>query len=415
MLHSRYANSVHAEINSVRSPAGPDAAARAAVLRYIRDIPQTTRTHLAAHLGLSASTVSRIVARLQGEQLVLEGPSIERAALGRRPTTLAFNGSAFHLVGVEISGRRLTAAVTDLDGTMWHASNRMLPQRGGAAAVEVAVSTITALMETAVSDGLRVRGIGIGAPGVTDFARGSVTWAPALGWRDLPLRDLVEDRLGLPTFVENDINLAALGEHWLGAGRGAESMAYVHVSEGIGAGLVIGGELWRGHHHSAGEVGYVLPDRASLNGSFTDVGAMESVATTAGITQWLAAPVRRHRRTELRDGNPATPARVFAAAARGERLADELAEELLDHIAMMLTSLLAVLDPHIVVLGGDLASEAGQWAVEGLADRIGRVLPAMGELRLSSLGDAAGVLGASALALLEVEELHLRPRLVSYA
>lgn len=405
---------IQRDTNFVSRLPGEDSVSRAAVLRLIRDVPGTTRVQLTQRLGLSPSTASRIVSRLLEDELLLEGPTIERMAVGRRPTALSFNRAAYHLAGVEISGTCLTAALANLDGELSHQRSFELPPRGGTAALRVVLDAIQAIVDAAEQDGLNVRGIGIGAPGVTDFARGRVAWAPSLAWRDLMLRDEVEQRFNVPTFVENDVNLAAVGEYWLGAGRGSHSMAYVHVSDGIGAGLILGGELLRGHHHIAGEVGHVLPDRATLAGSFTEVGAMESVASTVGLGERLTRHTRAGRTSVLEAGRPLTPAHVLAAARDDDAVAADLAEELLDHVAMMLTAVMAVVDPEVVVLGGDLAG-AGEWVLNELSQRLNHTLPAWGEIRLSSLGAAAGVLGASALALLEVEHLHPRPRPVSYA
>ncbi len=333
------------------------------MVRAIRSGVAPTRVELGHLLGLSASTITRIVARLIDEGLVVEGEAVERAISGRRPTALSINDSAYHLAGVEITGTSLTAALANLAGEIVLEHQCALPDSGPDEAVEATLVAIGSLLSHARDGGYQVRGIGIGAPGVTDPITGRVLWAATLGWRDLPLRDIVAERFGISAFVENDVNLAGVGEHWMGAGADADPMSYLHVGPGIGAATILRGELLRGAHSIAGEVGHLVPDRRYLTQQHLSIGAMESVLA-------------------------------------GQPLVDSL-----DHVAMLLLALATVVDPAVVVLGGELADLPAD-ALQGLRDRLARVAPAVPDLRPAKLGARAGVLGAAAFALLHVEDLH---------
>ena len=378
------------------------------MIRALHGQGQSTRVELARDLGLSPATVTRIVTRLVEEGLLTEGASLKRAAVGRRPTVVALNGSAFNLVGIDISDNILTAALVTFGGEVTHLRSYRLPTSGKNKAVTVVERAVDELIQLAEGDELTVRGVGIGAPGTTDITTGHVLWAPALQWRDLPLRALIEKRCGLPTFVENNINLAAFGEYWFGAARGADPAVFFYLGEGIGAGLIVGGAIFRGAHNSAGEVGYILPSRAHLEGEHREVGAMESVASGAGLT----ALARIAATGTSAAGRSGSKKRVRVADVLSN--ADEtpgtraLAAELIDYIAMTTVAIVSVLDPEIVVLGGDQA--ASPWLVDAVTERLERVAPTTPAVVLSALGAQAGVLGAAALALLEVEHLHLTTR-----
>ncbi len=127
---------------------------------------------------------------------------------------------------------------------------------------------IDELLKAPRPEGQRIRGIGIGAPGVTRSPDGIVEWAPSLGWRELPLKEILEERYQLPVFVENDVNLAALGEYGFGSSKGAASLVCIAIGTGIGSGIVLNRAIYRGFHQAAGEIGYLLPDRESLKNKY---------------------------------------------------------------------------------------------------------------------------------------------------
>lgn len=389
-----------------------DRNARAAVVRLIRAHPGISRIALSDRLGLSRSTVTRIVSTLLLDGLAVEGDSITTETAGRRPTALSLDARNFELVGAEVSGTMVTCALANLDGKTVHEASAQLPKNGGQGAVQALLEVIRGVQDAADSH-TTVRGVGIGAPGVIDAAAGRVVWAPSLSWRDLPLRQIAEEYLGVPTFVENDVRLSTIGEQWIGSAVGAQEMAYVYVGEGVGSGIMVHGELLRGHHNAAGEVGYLLPNRELVGLDHRDTGAMESMATTSGLARRLRALCAEPGRSSDLLANidpfeqlPITP--ILALAAKNaDAVAAQLASELLDHVAMIITGIVAVADPEVVVLGGDIGT-SNAWVLEALRDRLALTLPSPPTLRASKLGARAGVVGASVHALLEVEDLYVR-------
>jgi predicted NBD/HSP70 family sugar kinase len=243
--------------------------------------------------------------------------------------------------------------------------------------------------------GQSIRGIGIGAPGVTCFPEGVVTWAPSLGWRDMPLQALLSQHFEAPVLVENDVNLAALGEHGFGAGRGVQSLVCLAVGTGIGAGIVLNGALYRGHHLAAGEVGYLLPAVQFLRRRYERFGALESLASGTGI-------VARARQL-LQERGSAVPLElsaehVFSAARQGADWARQVLDETADSLSLAIAAVSCLLDPELVVLGGGITPSAAV-LLEPLRARLEGTVPFLPRLEISPLGYRAAVMGAIMLVL----------------
>ncbi len=374
-----------------------------AVLRMIHEQGPISRSEVARRLHLSPATITRIVNVLLEDQLVVEGsPSL--SPQGRRPVLLEFNPRASLVIGVYIH-RNMIGALSDLNGEILE--RRVVPSVGGEAGVERLTEVIRDLHQLSTSYGPPVRGVGIGAPSITLFEKGEVIWAPTLGWRNLPLKARLEEALDLPVFVENEVNLIALGESWRGAGRDVDNLVCISLGEGIGAGLVLGGQLYRGAHCAAGEVGYMIPNERSLGRKYDQYGCLEGLAGSAGIvrralTRLGAGEESVLRRQESADSSSLTVEAVLSAAREGDQLAQSVVSETVDFLSIAVANLICVLDPDRIVISGDLA-DFGDLFVEPIRARVTEVLPLVPEIVLSELKMDAAVLGALAIALHETD------------
>jgi len=382
---------------------------RSAILESIRWEPGISRTGLARRLGLSLPTVSRIVGKLIREGLVREGEAVsaESATVGRRPTSLYFNHQAHTIIGVDLGGTNMVGVHADLGGNIRAEQTALSTPDGDTGGVlDRLFNLVASLLSAAEADRTRIRGIGIGAPGVVHADHGIVVWAPAFGWRDLHLKALMEERFGIPTFVENDVNLAALGEKWYGAAQGVENLISVFVGTGIGAGVIINGGLYRGHHDAAGEVGYIIPHPRFLGQRFDEFGCLETLASGPAIARRARElATGTSRLVQLAGGRweNVRAEHVFAAAREGDPLAQRIVEETVDYLAIMVADIISVLDPEMVVLGGGVA-RSDDLILEPLRRRIEGLVPAMPRLCISHLGDKAVVMGAVAYAIHATDE-----------
>ena len=239
--------------------------------------------------------------------------------------------------------------------------------------------------------GQKIRGIGVGAPGVTLVPEGIVTWAPSLGWRNLPLQDILTENFDLPVFVENDVNLAALGEWGFGAGRSSSTAVTITLGTGIGAGIIIDGAIYRGHNQAAGEVGYMLPDIRFLSEKYDGFGALEMIASGTGIVD--------RAKYYLQENNIPLPSErldshfVFTQAQKNVLWAQCIVTETIDYLALTIANISTILDPEIIVLGSDVANSA-ELLLEPIRQRLVGTIPYVPRLAISELGCQAAVMGA---------------------
>lgn len=236
-----------------------------------------------------------------------------------------------------------------------------------------------------------LRSVGCALPGIVDADAGVVrAVANVKGWTDAPARRLLEARFGVPAAVENDVNAAALGEYALGAGRGRRSLAYMTVSTGVAAGLVLDGRLWRGHHHAAGEIAFMLTEPRHIGKDWEEIGCLELTSAGVGLGRAWAAE---------RGGAPA-PARareLFEAAAGGDRAAQALVDRAADYLAMAAVALCSVADPEILVLGGSIAQHQPRVAAR-IREVVAGTLPFPPVVAPAALEGDAPIVGALALA-----------------
>lgn len=372
---------------------------RSAILELIRDRGPISRSELARLLRLSPPTITRIVNPLIEAGLVIEGePGDSRG--GRRPILLELNHRASLIIGVYVH-QNMVGALVDLNGEILERA--AAPSVPGEAGVRQLIDLIDRLRQASDRFGAPVRGIGIGAPSVTWFKEGVVTWAPVLEWRDFPLKQRLEKALDLPVFVENEVNLIALGESWRGAGQGVPNLLCLSLGAGIGAGIIIDGRLYRGAHDAAGEVGYIIPNERYLGQKYDHYGCLESLAGSTGIVAraWqrlqagqssVLAPLAADNPAEL------TVQAVLAAARADDLLARTVLEETIEYLSIAVINLVTILDPERVVISGDL-TEFGDLFIEPIRANLARAVQVVPELMMSDLGLDAPLLGAVAIAL----------------
>jgi glucokinase-like ROK family protein len=363
---------------------------RSLILDSIRKEGPISRNQIARQLKLSVPTVLRIVKGLKDEELVREiKDNVVRR--GHPQSLIELNSEGNLVIGIDLGGTKLYGAVTDLTG---HLINEIYVKKfldGSKNNYEQLSGIIQDLLQTPLSKGQKIRGIGIGVPAVTRFPEGVVVWAPSLNWRELPLKDILTKRFNLPVFVENDANLSALGEMWFGGGINSREIICISIGTGIGAGIIQDGALQRGFHYSAGEIGYIVPSRRYLGKSYDEFGALEYLASGGGIAslarQLIAEGTIETNLTEI------TGEAVFNEARQGIPWAKKLVNDLVDYLTISLTAIVGLLDPEVIIINGGV-SRSGDLLIEPLKKRLKGLVPFEPRIMRSELGALAPVLGA---------------------
>jgi glucokinase-like ROK family protein len=363
---------------------------RSAILEIIRRESPISRSAIAERLDVSLPTVMRIVDGLIDEGFVRLHGGTEWSG-GRRRPLLEFNAEGYVVLGVDLGGTKMYGAISDLGGNIVEEVNLGRHGTSGEESFNRLVALIDTLLTSPKLEGRRVRGIGVGAPGITFHREGIVKWAFTLNWKDFPLKARLAERYNLPIIVDNDVNLAALGELWFGAGQNTQNMVLVAIGTGIGSGIIIDGALYRGSTEASGEIGHMIPGREFLGKDYLNFGALESVASGTGIAE------RARRALESRRGSldleNLLAEEVFKAARQGQDWALTIINETADYLAIAIANLAVSFDPELIVLGGGVTRSA-DLLVEPILRRINGMIPAPPKLVISDLGLRGAVMGA---------------------
>jgi glucokinase len=363
---------------------------RSAILEIIRQESPIARSTIAERLDVSLPTVMRIVDELMGEGFIRPHGSKEWSG-GRRRPLLEFNPKGRLILGVDMGGTKMYGALSDLGGNILDEVNTTSHGKTGEDSFNRLTTLIDTLLASPKLNGRKVDGIGVGAPGITLHTEGIVTWANTLHWKDFPLKQRLSELYPLPITIDNDVNLAAMGELWFGAGQNTQNMVMVAIGTGIGAGIIIDGALYRGASEASGEIGNMLPGCEFLGKNYQAFGALESVASGTGIAERARIALRNKRTAEELENLTAED--VFEAAKQRQQWAWKIIDETVDYLAIAIANLMAAFDPEVIILGGGV-SRSAEMLVQPILYRMEGALPTLPKLVVSSLGLRAGVMGA---------------------
>jgi len=369
---------------------------RSAVLEIIRQQQIVSYSQIARHLNVSFPTVMRIVEELIQLNFVRPVGFSQEPNVGRPRSLIEFNGSGYCVVGIDLGGVDLSGAVTDLSGNIQAEARSPVTNGDAQANVATMLNLIDQLISIPRPPDQKILGIGIGAPGVTHSKQGVVTWAPNLGWCEMPVREIVQTKYNIPTFIENDVNIATLAELSFGAGRGIQNFVCLYLREGLGAGIVIAGMLFRGHHHAAGEVGYLPPGLQYLGVTDKEFGILEKFASSRGIVN------RGKRMLKEKGQNRArlTIHHIVNAAQAGEEWAVDLFEDTARYLSFTVACLTGVLNPEVICLGGGVIEQV-DGLISSIIKNVEGGVPYMPKIVASPLGKNAVILGTVNLVLAE--------------
>ena len=361
------------------------------VFRAIRDGAPLTKSALVGCTGLSKPTVLDIVAALEDEGLI-RPVRVASAGTGRVPIGYEPNPRSAFVVGVDLGGTKVIAAVSDLSGTIIAEIEQRTSRAGG----DAVVAQLSDLVRSVARDGgvpwSRVDAVTVGSPGVVQ-PDGTIELATNIrGFDRVSLATDLRKALRRPVRVENDVNLAAVGERHAGVATGCRTFVLLAIGTGIGAGVVVDGRLVRGAHGRGGEVAFLPLGTDAAHPTSRRRGAFEVTASSSGVQAIVRDELSRengHRSslTVRSDGRA-----VFAAAADGDRLANRVITRLAAVGADGVLSIVSVIDPEMVVLGGGIGSNPLRLAP--VRDALERVAPWPVRVETSMLGPRSGVVGA---------------------
>jgi predicted NBD/HSP70 family sugar kinase len=369
---------------------------RMSLVRYLCAHPGLSRADLATAVGLTKSTVSLLVRELLEEGWLVEREIVATGDLGRRPTPLFIDPARLLLLGAEVGIESIRVVATSLTGEVLA---RAVASHGASRSAKACISTLanTLLKVRKQLDENRhqVIGIGVGLPGGVDESRGYLHFAPNLHWRDVPFGAQLAEKLTgstlerVPLYVQNEADVAAIGELEFNPTQASDPLLYVSINQGVGAGVIVGDQLLTGSRGFAGEVGHIV---LQINGPLCSCGRRGCAEALIGLQALLrsAEPVATSPLAEIRqrlaEDDPETTRAVKKAAA---------------YLGVLLQNLSAAYDPACIVLGGavvELGDVFLQPALKTLNDYASAANLAPTTVQVSRFGADAVAVGAAALA-----------------
>jgi predicted NBD/HSP70 family sugar kinase len=361
------------------------------VLECVRVAGPVSRAQIARDSGLSKPTVSQALTALAQAHLVREAG---RSSGGKGPTAVLYelNPSAGWVVGVDVGREVVRAATADLSGEVAGRNDETAKPRSAKTLIAQIGRVARAAAASAGVGWSKVTVVAVASPGVFGPDGDHPLFAHNLpGWGRQGLLDAVRAELRTGVIFENDVNLAAVGERWRGLGRGVDDFVYLHVGTGVGLGIMIGGELFRGATGAAGEVGYLpLAVADPHDPANRRRGALERAIGADAV-------VRAARRAGI-GIRELTPARVFERARTGDARATAVVQELGARIGLAIAAIVPVLDPELVILGGGIGGNIDQ-LMPAIQRELKTLSPFSPRIEASALGEDAELAGAVAMAL----------------
>lgn len=389
------------------------------VIQMMRTQPVVSRADIAEATGFSRASVAQVLERLQERELVVPS-KFGGSTGGRRPMLLSLNKDAGYVIGVDLGATGGRVGISNLCAEPLAVHEEALDIAAGP---EIVLSRVRQIAQQLLRDtGVReemILGIGVGVPGPVEFCSGKPISPPIMpGWDGVRISDFFRDDFDCPVYVDNDVNVMAIGEHWAGVGRGVENLLFIKVATGIGAGIICNGQIYRGAQGCAGDVGHIMADPNGPRCNCGNIGCLESMAAAPAMVRLATAAVGEGRSTVLaelleRQGG-LTAVDIGRAAAHGDQVAVDIIRESGNLIGQVLAAIVNFYNPSLIVIGGGV-SRVGHLLLASIREAVyRRSLPlSTGKLAIvtSALESKAGVIGCSEM----VVEETLKSRLAAKA
>ena len=378
------------------------------VLNIVRSQSPISRAHIAKVSGLNKATVSTLMDELIAERMVHEVGQGESKG-GRRPRLLMLNERAAVVAGIDVGVGYLLAVVMDLrTKVLWRRRIPMDHRKGPEACLETAAGLIQEGLDAVPAPPLGLLGIGVGVPGLVDEAQSRLLFAPNLKWADVPIRDWLHRQFGVPILVANEANAGAIGEVWAGSAGGTQSLVYLSVGIGLGAGIILNGELYRGMSGVAGELGHTTIDITGPVCPCGNRGCWELFASETALRSQIARAVAANplffSPLAPRDPDTLDTEDVVAAAESNDPIAISALSTIGDHLGVGITNIINSFNPSLIIIGGSLA-QAGSYVLNParrtVEQRTTSHSRARTQIVLSTLGPSGCAVGAGAMVLQE--------------
>jgi predicted NBD/HSP70 family sugar kinase len=373
---------------------------RSAVLNTIKTHGAISRTEIASRTGLSAATVTGITAELIQKGLIFEKAEGDSRG-GRRPILLAINPQGGYVVGIKLMEERVIGAITDLEATLIAKNMDRLQDHSLDTAVDALVAVVDELVMAVDINKQQLLGIGVGLAGIIDAKTGVLRHSPIFGWRDVPLIEVLRSRINVPVYIDNDVNTLTLTEQLFGAGQGIDNFLTVTIGRGVGMGIVVNGQLYRGASGGAGEFGHTVMDPDGPLCACGKKGCIETYVSDPGLLRQASESFARGGLSKKVEDIQ----KLIALAEEGDSAAQAIFMQAGDILGQGIANMINLLSPEEIIISGE-GVRAGEHLFTPMRASIAKhVMPGLAEdthIRFDVWEDDAWARGAASLVLQEL-------------
>lgn len=309
------------------------------------------------------------------------------------------------VIGIDLGGTKINTAVVDFQGNLIEQVNvPTLASEGEEKVLNRIIYTVDKVLNKSDIKIKNIRAIGIGSPGPLNSKEGKIIITPNLPFKNFNIINPIKKIYNVSTYLDNDANVAAIGEHIFGAGKGSSNMIYVTVSTGIGGGAILNGNVYRGNTCNSLEVGHMTIDPNGPLCNCGNYGCAEVLASGTAIARQGREAVQKKIKTSLTKYSNITAYEVFKEAKNGDKVCNKILNKSLNYLGICIANLVSIFDPEIIIIGGGVA-KAGQVVFDSVKDivkvRCFNILADSCRILPAGLKSNSGVIGAAALALRE--------------
>jgi len=382
---------------------------RTFVVNTILKYEPISRTKIAELTELSLSTVSNIVASLIEKGLVQETGE-DKSKGGRKPIMLELNPRIGLAIGIKIGLDGIVAALVNLKGTVLYQISRSIPaKKDKKNVIKSVVEVIRNLVKEARIDFGHVIGCGIGVSGLVDSSCGALIYSAILGWKNIQFKKLLEKEFNIPVFVDKDVNALALGERRYGAARGINNFVCITIGTGIGAGIILNGEIYHGNSGGAGELGHTIIDKNGPLCYCGKHGCLETFSSESFIIKEAKKALIKGEKTLIKnllnnnDLDNLSVSTIIEAAYKGDTIAKNIFEQAGKNLGIGISNFINIVDPEMILMEGR-GMEAGEFILRPMQKAIKENSLLKKDIKIfsSRLGKKGWVIGAAELVLKEI-------------
>ncbi len=378
------------------------------ILNFIRKNEPISRASIAKELNISPPAVSRVINKLITDKYIFEKEKAITTG-GKRPILLSINPNKAFVIGIDLGKENIRIALSNYRNEIIEKieGKKILSDNSIISDLTLEIERTLKKNKLKIGNNSSINSLGaicIGIPADIDYETGKIISASLYEeWNSINFKVYLEQRFNVPVYIENDVNLSAVGEKYYGEGITSKDFVFIEISKGIGAGIIINSNLFRGYRGMAGEIGFSIINTENLGINFKTKGFLEKYASVQAIKEIMENEIKKGSQSRLKGSSIAeeieiTPEDVCEAAINGDIPSKNIIDEIVKLLSIQIINLILVLNPKAIVIGGEICvlPHINKLFIEKIKENIKKTIPfALQDIKLSALGKDACLIGAT--------------------